>query len=102
MIDVSAEQLAVIRAILDARVPGCKVLAFGSRANGRARKHSDLDLVVVGNTRLAFRTLAFLRADFEESTLPFRVEVLDWHRISESFRAVIDKSAVPLTLTGSG
>ena len=26
---------------------------------------------------------------FEESTLPFRVDVLDWHRISPSFRRVI-------------
>ena len=30
-----------------------------------------------------------LKEAFEESRLPFRVDVLDWHTISESFRKVI-------------
>ena len=29
---------------------------------------------------------------FEASDLPFRVDVLDWHRISESFHKVIEQA----------
>ena len=32
---------------------------------------------------------AVIQDAFDESTLPFRVDVLDWHRISPSFRRVI-------------
>ncbi|MCD6310901.1 MAG: hypothetical protein J7M11_00360 [Elusimicrobia bacterium] len=32
-----------------------------------------------------------LKEDFEESDLPFRVDVLDWNRISDEFKKVISK-----------
>ena len=32
-----------------------------------------------------------LKEAFEESDLPFRVDVLDWHAISSAFRGVIEK-----------
>ncbi|UNU45110.1 restriction endonuclease subunit S [Sphingopyxis sp. YF1] len=33
---------------------------------------------------------------FEESDLPFRVDVVDWHAVTPSFQAVIDRDGLPL------
>ena len=42
--------------------------------------------------RLNPDTLRHLKEAFEESDLPFRVNVLDWHEISPEFQKVIEKA----------
>jgi predicted nucleotidyltransferase len=52
---LDAEQMAIIRAILAAHLPqNARVLVFGSRATGRARPFSDLNLALVSD---AFRAI---------------------------------------------
>ena len=91
MIDVPPRALKIIRAILKSHVPRCEVRVFGSRAAGTAKTYSDLDLAVVGKVKLPKKVVYALKDDFEESDLPFRVDVLDWHAISPEFRHVIEK-----------
>ncbi len=91
MIDASPSQLEAITRILSEHVPGCEVRAFGSRATWTAKDYSDLDLAVVGDCALGLAVLSRLKEAFEESDLPFRVDVLDWHTISASFQKVIEK-----------
>ncbi|MBI5788370.1 MAG: nucleotidyltransferase domain-containing protein [Candidatus Schekmanbacteria bacterium] len=89
MIDIEAKYLDQIKRILSAQIPGYEVWAFGSRVNGRAKKYSDLDLVVTGAVPLDWRKLEGLKTAFSESDLPFMVDVLDWHSIRAEFRRVI-------------
>jgi predicted nucleotidyltransferase len=89
MIDLAPEQLAIVQRLLATLVPECEVRAFGSRVTGNAKPHSDLDLALIGPTRLPLARLAALREAFAESELPVRVDVLDWHAITEAFRNII-------------
>jgi len=89
MIDLRSKDLDVVKGILARHVPECEVWAFGSRVNGRAKAHSDLDLSIVSERPLSPKTLALLEDDFTESDLPFRVDVLDWSSTSEGFREII-------------
>ncbi len=91
MIDLPPSQLEAVKRILAERVPECEVRAFGSRINQTAKKWSDLDLAVVGLDKLGQHALYDLKEAFEESTLPIRVDVLDWHAISPEFQAVINE-----------
>lgn len=91
MIDVSPFQLEVIKKILGKHVSGCEVRAFGSRAARTAKDYSDLDLAIVGKEKLSDKILFALKEDFQQSDLPFRVDVLDWNAISKEFREVIEK-----------
>ncbi|WP_022948529.1 nucleotidyltransferase family protein [Methylohalobius crimeensis] len=86
MIDLTAAQLDIVRRILAAHVPECEVWAFGSRVTGKARPYSDLDLAVKCAKPLSLQRLFRLQDAFEESTLPFRVDVADWQRLSDGFR----------------
>ena len=93
-IDLNPNHLDIVERILAEHVPGCEVRAFGSRAAWTARDYSDVDLAVVGDGPLHWRTLSRLREAFEESRLPMRVDVLDWHAISEGFREAIKSDCV--------
>ena len=94
MIDLNPNHLATVERILAEHVPECEARAFGSRATWTAKDYSDLDLAIVGAGPLDWRTLSRLKEAFEESDLPMRVDVLDWHDISESFRDVIERDYV--------
>jgi uncharacterized protein len=95
-IELEPEHLAEVLAILDAMVPGAQVVAFGSRVTGDSRATSDLDLAVRADRALSLRELRLLKESFEDSALPIRVDVVDWHSISEEFRNVINRQSVLL------
>lgn len=71
------------------QVPHLQVWAFGSRVKGTARPSSDLDLVFFAqDTDQAL--LGSLREAFEESLLPFAVDLLVWKDISPAFQQHIE------------
>ena len=87
-----------VEALLREHVPECEVRAFGSCAAWTTKDYSDL--AIVGAGPLEWRTLGRLREAFEESSLPMRVDVLDWHAIPESFRRVIEQGYVVVQEAG--
>ena len=92
MIDLEEEYLAEVRRILSEYVSDCEVRVFGSRIEGKAREFSDLDLVLVGREELDWRRIERLKDAFASSDLPMMVDVVDWHAISDEFRAIIENS----------
>ena len=96
MIDLNPNHLGTVKAILAEHASECEVRAFGSRATWTAKDYSDLDLAIVGSGPLARTSLEHLKEAFEESDLPMRVDVLDWHSVSDSFRKVIEQEYVVL------
>ncbi len=95
MIDLNPRHLQTVQHILAEYIPGCEVRAFGSRVKWTAKDYSDLDLVVVGSKPLNLKQKGQLAEAFEESNLPFRVDVLDWQSISEGFRqGILEKYEV--------
>lgn len=99
---VSEAELAVVREVLARHLPNREVWAFGSRVHGRHLKpFSDLDLAVLGGGPLGLDELAGLLAAFRESSLPFRVDVVDWATADERFRDVILREHAVLARPGS-
>jgi predicted nucleotidyltransferase len=90
MIDIRQDHLEIAKAILKRHLPDAEVRVFGSRATWTAENHSDLDLMIVGEGPLDFRTKPLLEEAFEESDLHFRVDVVDWATASHSFRKIIE------------
>ena len=91
MIKVTPRQLRAIKGLLAEWAPEAEARAFGSRVDGKPKDYSDLDLALAGPAKLDVAKLASLKEAFEDSDLPFRVDVLDWNSISEEFRKVISK-----------
>ena len=94
LIDISQENLRIVRDILQKNVPEHEVWAFGSRATSRATTYSDLDLAVITYEPMGLSVSAALADDFSESDLPFKVDVVDWATTSEPFRKIIERDKV--------
>jgi predicted nucleotidyltransferase len=84
--------LAIVRDILTrSGVALDRVALFGSRATGRARPDSDIDLVLYGQVPEA--TLALLHQRFEDSLLPVTVDLLVYDRIEHgALKAHVDRA----------
>ncbi|MDR1083884.1 MAG: nucleotidyltransferase domain-containing protein [Deltaproteobacteria bacterium] len=91
MIHVADAELKIILDILKTHAPMGEVWAFGSRQRGTHRKNSGLGLAVAGNGRQSLSVIGNLKEAFVDSTLPYRVGVLDYHAVLPGFREIIDK-----------
>lgn len=90
VLDLHSEHLRIVREILQRGLPpDARVWAFGSRATGRARRYSDLDLAIDAGRPLRLDEHAELAEAFTESDLPYKVDVVDWRNLGEAFRARI-------------
>ena len=101
-IDIDPGCWCIVRAILEEHAPGYPVWAFGSRATGRAKRYSDLDLAIITDTPLSLTVQAALADAFAQSDLPWRVDIVDWATTSESFRAIIERDKVALRGSPAG
>ena len=96
-IEMAPEHLALVVGILAAHLPqGSTVWVFGSRAAGRARPYSDLDLAVDAGRTLSLDERASLAEAFSDSDLPYKVDLVDWHTVDDRFRQLIAAERVQL------
>ena len=72
-----------------------KVYLFGSWAKGRPSHHSDIDVAIDPVKPLPPGVLAMLRERFEESRIPYRVEVVDLDATDRSFRDAVVRQGIP-------
>lgn len=89
MIDLSPDNLALLKQLITEHLSECEIRVFGSRIHGMAKPYSDIDIVLKCGSPIDRRTMSRLKEALQESTLPIRVDVLDWHGISEEFKGVI-------------
>lgn len=82
--------------ILKRYVPHAAVWAFGSRATGSAKEHSDLDLAIVHSQPIDPGLLDQLRLACEESDLPFKVDLVEFLSASPQFRKIIESSKIEI------
>ena len=101
-VDIRADHLEIVQDILRTHLPaGFEVWVFGSRANWTTKDSSDLDLAVGGAASLDHEVMVGLEIAFEESNLPYTVDVVDLNAVSSEFRAIVESQKVPLFWSGS-
>jgi predicted nucleotidyltransferase len=101
--DLLPEHRCLVQAILAANLPpGATVWVFGSRATGRARRYSDLDLAIDVGRPLTLDETARLREEFSDSDLPYRIDLVDWQSIGDRFRQGIAADRVLLREAAPG
>ncbi len=91
LLQLNEKHLALIRELLNRHLPGVEVWAYGSRIKGTAKPWSDLDLVVFADPSQQ-NAVGELREAFEESDLPFRVDLFVWDELPASFKENINEN----------
>ena len=94
-IDITAAERRTLLALLERHLPDTTAWVYGSRAKWTATPQSDLDLVVF-STPEQRRQVGNLREAFDESSLPFRVDLFVWDEVSDSVRRRIEFERVAL------
>ena len=92
-IDISAGQRKTILGLLRRYLPNTTTWVYGSRAKWTSRPQSDLDMVVFAAPEKE-RQVSDLREAFEESNLPFRVDLFVWDTVPEQFHEQIEAEHV--------
>ena len=94
-IDITADQHKTLLALLERYLPNTAAWVYSSRVKWTSRPQSDLDLVVFAKSEQE-RRVSDLREAFEESSLPFRVDLFVWDSVPEQFHKQIEADHVVL------
>ena len=91
-IDPTTDYRAQVLDIIRRRLPDVRVWVYGSRAQGCARRYSDLDLMLDdGGKPISASVMGNLDEDFDESDLPIIVELHDMAQTDTRFLARVRK-----------
>jgi len=97
MFGLEERHLDFIKGVLKKYVdnPKAKFYIFGSRAKGKYRKYSDVD-IAVDSAYFTQDVKLKMEMEFENSTFPYEVDIVDLNVIDESFKELIRDELVLL------
>jgi uncharacterized protein len=94
-IHLTPEEFNIVKTILNKYK--YSFYAFGSRVKGNIKKFSDLDLMYKDDIPL--HILNEIKNDFEESNLPFKVDIVAKSNCSKEFLEIITKDLILIMST---
>lgn len=68
---------------------GTKVYAFGSRTKQTGKTFADLDIAIKSAALIPQCIIDKLNDDFENSTIPFKIDIIDLNNIETDFLEAI-------------
>ncbi|PIU37027.1 hypothetical protein COS77_02615 [Candidatus Roizmanbacteria bacterium CG06_land_8_20_14_3_00_34_14] len=69
---------------------------FGSRATGKNRKFSDLDLGIKGPKPLTPKEYILIKNDLDDSDIPYRVDLVDFAKVNNKFKQILNSSIIKI------
>jgi predicted nucleotidyltransferase len=80
------------------KYPGIKqAILYGSRAKGKYRRGSDIDLTLKTGEDFTFKDLLHISGDFDDSDMPYFVDVSIYEKLSNpDLKAHIDRVGIVL------
>lgn len=77
--------------------PDAEFYIFGSRAKGKFREYSDVD-IAIDCPDMTDEQKWKLQSDFENSTFPYKVDIVDLNTVKEYFKNLIKDDLVKLDI----
>lgn len=100
-LDISPHHLQCVKDILRHYIPdNTEIWVFGSRITDKAKPFSDLDIAIAcaDHRPLTQTELLDLEEAFNESPLPWKVDIVDMHQITKTFYDIINQNKILLDL----
>lgn len=89
MLHLNQQDLAIVKKIIQETLSEFEVFFFGSRVTGTNKTYSDLDIVIKSDKKINFKTMESIKDIFSLSDISIKVDILDWHSISDDFQKII-------------
>ena len=80
--------------IIVKHVPQAKIILYGSRARNDAQEGSDIDIALDMGKKIEGVTMAKIMQDVEDSDLPIKFDIVDFHILSEHMQREILKDGL--------
>lgn len=93
---VTCDELNIIKSILSNFKDKYKFFLYGSRVKGNFSTLSDLDLLIQGENITNFSDIETLKTLFDNSNLPYIVNISDYNTLDINFYNLIKKDLVEL------
>ena len=71
-----------------------RVYLFGSWARGNPRRSSDIDVAIIHRGEVTASCLALLREALEESSIPYRVDVVDLNEAAPTLVEAVTREGI--------
>ncbi len=88
-LDLADRYVDFIKNTITSILPDVEIFIYGSRVQGKAREYSDVDIALRGD--IDFDKLLKIKALFEDSTFPYKVDVVDLSSLTPEFLNIIEK-----------
>lgn len=97
-IDIETRYLEQAKSIINSILQDekLKIYVFGSRATGKAKKYSDLDLALQSDKKINSDKINKINYELEETTIPYKIDVIDLDTITENFKKYIEKDLIEI------
>ena len=92
------DTLALVKSVINTHLDRSQYQAFifGSRTLPNHRKFCDLDVGIMGPSRLPASVLLQIKEDLSNSDLPYLADVVDFADVAEDFKKKALSSTIPL------
>ncbi len=87
-----------IVAVLAALFPQAKIILYGSRARMDNQEKSDIDIAIDAGKELARVDIGEARDMLNESSIPYKIDVVDYWSVSQAMRDAIIKDGIKLKI----
>ena len=91
MLDLDPKYINFIKETILAEIPNVEIYIFGSRVQGNALEYSDVDIALKDDEKISIESILKLRIKFENSTFPYKVDIVDLKNLKDEFRGIIEK-----------
>ena len=91
MLDLDPKYIDFIKETILAEIPNVEIYIFGSRVQGNALEYSDVDIALKDKEKISIESILKLRIKFENSTFPYKVDIVDLKNLKDEFRGIIKK-----------
>lgn len=92
------EELQLIKSLLQKHfgdTADVKVYLYGSRANGKYKTYSDIDIAIKSKSKNLNQKISLLREEWDNSTLPYKADITLWNELYKPYLPKIRKEKIP-------
>ncbi len=92
-LDLKDKYVKFIKDTVYTVLPDVEIFIYGSRVQGKSREYSDVDIALQtqDNSEIQFDKLLKIKSVFEDSTFPYKVDIVDLQSLNENFLHIIEK-----------
>lgn len=95
-LNLDDKYIEFVNRLISEELEEVEVYIFGSRAQNNSYEYSDVDIALKAQNVIKIESLLKIKANFQNSTFPYKVDLIDLNSIDEKFFNIIKNDLVKI------